>query len=413
MSEERIVWICPADNTYNSGKFCVRCGRPRPEDAETKAVEIKGAAGSDGKQESGSGESKQASPAGPDKAGDSAGEKVGEFFGDIAARFSRIELVKDIKADKKKKRIAAASLVGGLLLLYVLFGLLIAPHIGVCALGHRWIEADCTHPEICRVCGRERGEPLPHDYLAATCTEPATCRYCGETSGEALGHDWLPATCEAPVTCSRCGEHNGESLGHVPGETRVLTPPTVLEDGEEELICKLCGEVIGTQPCSLKNYIDGDGFVFSVLDYSKLLLEAKETVLPEVSMLKYKDKTDNDCFAFWLGTKTAAAERVAICTLYDENMDLILLNDENYAVKPYAVRWSFTVARDQEAIKTLMPYILRTLSPAPVDAETLMTEKDMTVDGLRYIYENDGVSCRLTVLTTGACSLDSVDKIFN
>ena len=42
-----------------------------------------------------------------------------------------------------------------------------------------------------------------------------------------------------------------------------------------------------------------------------------------------------------------------------------------------------------------------------------MTEKDMTVDGLRYIYENDGVSCRLTVLTTGACSLDSVDKIFN
>ena len=171
--------------------------------------------------------------------------------------------------------------------------------------------------------------------------------------------------------------------------------------------------MIGTQPCSLKNYIDGNGFVFSVLDYSKLLLEAKETVLPEVSMLKYKDKTDNDCFAFWLGTKTAAAERVAICTLYDKNMDLILLNDENYAVKPYAVRWSFTVARDQEAIKTLMPYILRTLSPAPVDAETLMTEKDMTVDGLRYIYENDGVSCRLTVLTTGACSLDSVDKIFN
>ena len=45
-----------------------------------------------------------------------------------------------------------------------------------------------------------------HSWLDATCTEPRTCRICGIKEGEALGHDWTNATYESPAICRRCGE---------------------------------------------------------------------------------------------------------------------------------------------------------------------------------------------------------------
>lgn len=56
-----------------------------------------------------------------------------------------------------------------------------------------------------------------HEWVEATCTEPKTCSLCGETEGEALGHSWEEATCTEPKTCSLCGETEGEALGHTPG----------------------------------------------------------------------------------------------------------------------------------------------------------------------------------------------------
>lgn len=448
MDEEKKIWLCPADNTYNSGNFCIRCGRPRAEEQKKIALQdesaedysdnakkplntvnketeenaeeteiaavaadetTKDAAETAAPEIAKSSRSKKSSEKGLFKG---AGEKVSEFCGDVAAHFSRLELVRDIKASKRNRNIAIAVAVGVLVLLFVIFGLFIAPRMGICVFGHRWIEADCTHPVTCIVCGKQKGELLPHDFSPATCTEPSVCRVCGEVGAEALDHDWAPATCTEPAECRRCGEHNGENLGHIPGDTRISIAPTVMEPGEEEILCRVCGEVMGTQPCGLKNYIEGSGFTFTVLDYSKLLLSAKENILPDINMLKYTDKTDYDCFAFWLGTEAAATEKVASCMLFDENMELILLSEENYEIKPYVVRWIFDRAWDHGTIEKLIPYILSTLAPAPIDGGTLLDEKDMTVDGLRYIYENNGITCRLTVLTSEACSLDSASKLF-
>ena len=79
---------------------------------------------------------------------------------------------------------------------------------------HEWLDATCTEPKTCTVCGETEGEALGHEWLDATCTEPKTCTVCGETEGEALGHEWLDATCTAPKTCAVCGETEGEALEH-------------------------------------------------------------------------------------------------------------------------------------------------------------------------------------------------------
>lgn len=51
-----------------------------------------------------------------------------------------------------------------------------------------------------------------HSWLDATCTNPRTCEICGETEGESLGHVWIDATYTAPSTCEICGETEGEKL---------------------------------------------------------------------------------------------------------------------------------------------------------------------------------------------------------
>lgn len=434
MDDEKKIWLCPADNTYNSGNFCIRCGRARVA-AETAGSEAEAEAPAEHGEDIPAPEKKEPvlTPAlaetaespevkrtrakndRPRSAGtfsDSVGEKVKELCGDVAAHFSRMELVQDIKTDKKNRNITIAAATGLFLALFLIFALLIAPRMGLCILGHRWSDADCTNPRLCTVCGKEKGERLPHDYAPATCTQPATCRVCGAVSGEALGHAWQSATCTEPETCARCGEHNGENLGHIPGETRISVAPTVLEPGEEELLCSVCGEVIENRPCELQNYIDDAGYVFTILDYSKLLVEARENILPEVSMLTYTDVTESDCLAFWLGSETAGTERAATCVFYDQNIAIIPVVEENYGEKPFAVRWSFAKAWDVDTVRKMLPYILSTFSPSPIDGETLLSEKDMTVDGLRYIYENNGYTCRLTVLSTKACENESAASLF-
>ena len=71
---------------------------------------------------------------------------------------------------------------------------------------HEWIEATCTEPKTCSVCGETEGDPLGHDWKEATCTEPKTCSVCGETEGAPLGHDYSKASFFKRGVCSRCGE---------------------------------------------------------------------------------------------------------------------------------------------------------------------------------------------------------------
>lgn len=57
-------------------------------------------------------------------------------------------------------------------------------------------------------------EPVgcPHDWIEATCTNPKTCSICGQTEGEPLGHTWIEATKYTPKTCSICGREEGNFL---------------------------------------------------------------------------------------------------------------------------------------------------------------------------------------------------------
>ena len=81
-------------------------------------------------------------------------------------------------------------------------------------LGHKWKSATCTDPSICSVCGAIEGEPLGHTWMDATCTDSSTCSVCGATEGEPLGHTWIDATCTNPRICSICGVTDGLPLGH-------------------------------------------------------------------------------------------------------------------------------------------------------------------------------------------------------
>ena len=51
-----------------------------------------------------------------------------------------------------------------------------------------------------------------HVWIDASCTAPKTCSVCGITEGESLAHSWIDATYEAPKVCSSCGVTEGEPL---------------------------------------------------------------------------------------------------------------------------------------------------------------------------------------------------------
>ena len=55
-------------------------------------------------------------------------------------------------------------------------------------------------------------ECTEHQWIDATCTEPKTCSICGITEGEPLGHDFAPATVDSAKKCKICGVEEGEPV---------------------------------------------------------------------------------------------------------------------------------------------------------------------------------------------------------
>ena len=117
-------------------------------------------------------------------------------------------------------------------------------------------------------CGHIHTEIIPavgeHDWVDATCTAPKTCAVCGETEGEALGHTASEAvkehekapTCtetgsyDSVVYCSVCSaELSRETVtvaaeGHKPGEAvrENEVAPTLNSEGsyDEVIYCSVC-----------------------------------------------------------------------------------------------------------------------------------------------------------------------------
>lgn len=97
---------------------------------------------------------------------------------------------------------------------------------------HIWVEADCTTPKTCSICGKTEGEALGHveetiEGKAATCTET------GLTNG---------------VKCSRCGivlsaQQSIPATGHTWSTWTRTLEPTCDTKGQDTRTCTVCGVV--------------------------------------------------------------------------------------------------------------------------------------------------------------------------
>ena len=93
------------------------------------------------------------------------------------------------------------------------------------AMGHSWEAATCVSKKTCSVCGKTEGNLSSHKLTSqtidATCAKKGktvyTCTVCGYTYEKEIQlkeHSWINATCTAPKTCSVCGKTEGSALGH-------------------------------------------------------------------------------------------------------------------------------------------------------------------------------------------------------
>jgi hypothetical protein len=155
---------------------------------------------------------------------------------------------------------------------------------------HSWIDANCTTPRICSLCGKTEGEPLGHieevmPSKTATCeetglTEGLRCSRCEEILVKqqiipALGHNYVSevinhATCTAEglrkYTCTRCGDSYEEvipKLAHqtaIREENRIESDCTNTGSYENITYCIVCGEELSrtlvTIPALGHNYGD-------------------------------------------------------------------------------------------------------------------------------------------------------------
>ena len=136
---------------------------------------------------------------------------------------------------------------------------------------HSWVEADCSAPKHCSVCGATEGEALEHvpgeavkeNEVAADCTKGGSydlvvrCTKCDAVistehkTTEPKDHTWTDATCTAAKTCSVCGATEGEPLAHTPGEAVKENEQTAdcTKGGSYDLVvrCTKCDAVISTE----------------------------------------------------------------------------------------------------------------------------------------------------------------------
>ena len=60
-------------------------------------------------------------------------------------------------------------------------------------------------------------------------------------------HSWVEATCTSPRTCNLCGDTEGEPAGHIPRQWVTSAVDTKALTMTRDLICDVCGQIIETQ----------------------------------------------------------------------------------------------------------------------------------------------------------------------
>ena len=173
--------------------------------------------------------------------------------------------------------------------------------VEITVTGHEWIDATCTEPKKCSICGATEGEPLGHSwefkgfdwtgdetngytkaaakfecgrescdeenqvevtpgdtviepkceeggktvYTAVIATDKSPDKAEHKESKDAkltnkLGHDWKDATCTEPKTCSRCQAAEGNALGHSFTKYESNKDVTCTKDGTKTAKCDRC-----------------------------------------------------------------------------------------------------------------------------------------------------------------------------
>lgn len=113
-----------------------------------------------------------------------------------------------------------------------------------------------------------------HAWVEATCTDPNTCVVCGKTDGNALGHAWVDATCTLPKTCSICKETKGEPNGHNVSEWTELEVPTCGTVGERTGFCNTCKEDVKEAISATGDHVYND---WKIVSQSTCTDEGKKT----------------------------------------------------------------------------------------------------------------------------------------
>ena len=188
--------------------------------------------------------------------------------------------------------------------------------VSVPATGHSWVDATCTAPKTCSICGATEGEALGHEaytYAYADGVHTLTCTVCGEaTTMTASDSKQFKINSAAPVLSDDivlkyrvtvpAGFENAYMVFELNGEKLVVTDYTVESDG------KLCFAFPGLNPQKMGDainaylYAEVDGtqvsvsnLAFSIVKYCNIQMQyfSSNTTLMTIlsDLLVYGEKT--------------------------------------------------------------------------------------------------------------------------
>ncbi|MBP3478960.1 MAG: phosphodiester glycosidase family protein [Oscillospiraceae bacterium] len=178
------------------------------------------------------------------------------------------------------------------------------------------VDSNTDKDHACDECGKDG--ITDHQWVDANCTTPKKCSVCGLTDGAALDHDMTQASCSAPATCKRenCGYTVGQALPHTPVADEgypAFCEETGLTDGSH---CSVCGTTLVKQE------------IIPALGHDIQYYEAKQPTYSSVGWEAYEACTR--C-AYTTYVEIPALEAPVIETYEDFLFNLALLEEIAYA----------------------------------------------------------------------------------